>query len=85
MGLNIVTGDPEPALQRIMKRFISDPGYGGTRILLREPSLEDVFLELTGRSLKEESRASEGENTKSPAPPEEKTGSSWNPFRHFHE
>ncbi len=85
MGLNIVTGDPEPALQRIMKRFISDPGYGGTRILLREPSLEDVFLELTGRSLKEESRASEGENMKSPAPPEEKTGSSWNPFRHFHE
>jgi ABC-2 type transport system ATP-binding protein len=85
MGLNIVTKDPEPALQRIMKRFISDPGYGGTRIVLREPSLEDVFIELTGRSLKEESKVTDKEETKPPNASVERTGSNWNPFRHFHE
>ncbi len=84
MGLNIVTKDPEPVLQRIMKRFISDPGYGGTRIVLREPSLEDVFIELTGRSLKEESGTSDGEGN-SPERPGERAGSIWNPFRHLRE
>ncbi len=83
-GLNIVTKDPEPALQRILKRFISDPGYGGAKIILREPSLEDVFLELTGRSLKEDVKASEADSGKRLIRPKGKARSSWNPFRNHH-
>lgn len=83
-GLNIVTKDPEPVLQRILKRFISDPGYGGARIVVREPSLEDVFLELTGRSLKEEVKVSEGDGGKGLVRPKGRAGSSWNPFRNLH-
>ncbi len=83
-GLNISTKDPEPVLQRILKRFVSDPGYGGARIVVREPSLEDVFLELTGRSLKEELKVSEGEDGKRPEGPNGKARSSWNPFRNLH-
>ncbi len=84
-GLNIVTKDPEPALQRIMKRFISDPGYGGARIVVREPSLEDVFLELTGTSLKEDARVSEREDVKPPERPNGRHGSVWNSLLHFHQ
>lgn len=58
-GLSISTENPEAVLPRLLKRFVSDPGYGGARIVVREPSLEDVFLELTGRSLQEHSRNSE--------------------------
>jgi ABC-2 type transport system ATP-binding protein len=85
MGLNIVTKDPEPALQRIMKRFISDPGYGGTRIVLREPSLEDVFLELTGRSLKDEHGVSGENDAKSSDSGAQSDGPWWNPLSHFRE
>ena len=58
-GLSISTETPESVLPRLLKRFVSDPGYGGARIVVREPSLEDVFLELTGRSLREHSRTSD--------------------------
>jgi ABC-2 type transport system ATP-binding protein len=64
-GLSIVTENPEPVLQRLMKRFVTDPGYGGTRIVVREPSLEDVFLELTGRSLQEHTKICETGGTDS--------------------
>jgi ABC-2 type transport system ATP-binding protein len=60
-GLSISTENPETVLPRLLKRFVSDPGYGGARIVVREPSLEDVFLELTGRSLQEHTRISETE------------------------
>ena len=60
-GLSISTQSPEPVLQNLLKRFVSDPGYGGARIVVREPSLEDVFLELTGRSLQEHPKVSETE------------------------
>ncbi len=83
-GLNIVTKDPEPALQRIVKRFISDPGYGGARIVVREPSLEDVFLELTGRSLKEEVKGPDVEEGKSHVRPGRWTRSIWNAFHNTH-
>ncbi len=83
-GLNIVTKDPEPVLQRIVKRFISDPGYGGARIIVREPSLEDVFLELTGRSLKEEAKLPEGEEPRSHARPGGWPRAFWNTFRNTH-
>ncbi len=62
-GLSISTEDPESVLPRLLKRFVTDPGYGGARIVVREPSLEDVFLELTGRSLQEHSKISEEEET----------------------
>jgi ABC-2 type transport system ATP-binding protein len=60
-GLSISTEDPEAILPRLLKRFVTDPGYGGARIVVREPSLEDVFLEITGRSLLEHPRISEEE------------------------
>jgi ABC-2 type transport system ATP-binding protein len=81
-GLNVVTMDPEPALQRIMKRFISDPGYGGARIILREPCLEDVFLELTGRSLREEAKVSDADAMKGSVRSDRRAWSVWKPFRH---
>lgn len=58
-GISISTETPESVLPRLLKRFVSDPGYGGARIVVREPSLEDVFLELTGRSLGDHPRISE--------------------------
>ncbi|OLE70395.1 hypothetical protein AUF78_06835 [archaeon 13_1_20CM_2_51_12] len=61
-GLSISTENPESVLQHLLKRFVSDPGYGGARIVVREPSLEDVFLELTGRSLQEHPKLSETES-----------------------
>ncbi len=60
-GLSISTQNPESVLPRLLKRFVSDPGYGGARIVVREPSLEDVFLELTGRSLQGHAKISETE------------------------
>ena len=62
-GLSISTENPESVLPRLLKRFVTDPGYGGARIVVREPSLEDVFLELTGRSLQEHPRISEEEES----------------------
>jgi ABC-2 type transport system ATP-binding protein len=59
-SLSISTENPEAVLPRLLKRFVSDPGYGGARIVVREPSLEDVFLELTGRSLQDHSTISHG-------------------------
>src|SRR3989441_13325828 len=47
----IATRNPEPVLQHILKRFVSDPGYGGAGDGGRVPPLEDEFLELTGRAL----------------------------------
>ena len=62
-GLSISTQNPESVVQHLLKRFASDPGYGGARIVVREPSLEDVFLELTGRLLQEHPKVSEMEGT----------------------
>ena len=78
-GLSISTENPEAVLPRLLKRFVSDPGYGGARIVVREPSLEDVFLELTGRSLQEHPRISEDD------PPKEHNRRFWRPLpNHFH-
>lgn len=46
-GLTIFTGNPQAAVQRLLE-------HGGrvdqARIMVRNPSLEDVFIKLTGRS-----------------------------------
>ncbi len=78
----IATKDPEPVLQHILKRFVSDPGYGGARIVVREPSLEDVFLELTGRSLKEDAKASDADGGKEGSQFHRRARSLWRPLRH---
>ena len=80
-GLSISTQNPESVVQRLLKRFVSDPGYGGARIVVREPSLEDVFLELTGRLLLEHSKVSEKEETH-----HEHNRQFWKPLlNHFHD
>ncbi len=77
----IATRNPEPVLQHILKRFVSDPGYGGARIVVREPSLEDVFLELTGRSLGEDSKVSDAAG-KEGKKPHGGARSFWRQLRH---
>lgn len=53
-GLNIITKQPEVVLQEVMRRFLSgEHGNGTGTIHVRDPSLEDVFLKLTGKTLKE--------------------------------
>lgn len=53
-GLNIITKHPEAILQEVVRRFLSGQNGNGTgTIHVREPSLEDVFLKLTGKTLKE--------------------------------
>lgn len=47
-GLNMIVKEPEKVLQNIMLQLMAG-GVG--RIQVREPSLEDVFLRLTGKKL----------------------------------
>ncbi len=50
-GLKIITKNPQTVVQYALKRFSVDPEVQATRVVVRELSLEDVFLELTGRLL----------------------------------
>ncbi len=53
-GLNIITKHPETVLQEVVRHSLSgQSGDGIGTIHVREPSLEDVFLKLTGKTLKE--------------------------------
>ncbi len=68
-GLKIITTNPQTIVQYALKRFSVDPSIHATRVVVREPSLEDVFLELTGRSLgdrTDESQNSLGVQPRSP-------------------
>lgn len=59
-GLTIFTGDPQAAVQRLLD-------HGGridqARIVVRNPSLEDVFMKLTGRTFDSETGEPESEET----------------------
>lgn len=51
-GLTIFTGNPQAVLQRLLD-YSNRPDQA--RIVIRNPSLEDVFITLTGRSFESES------------------------------